>query len=160
MTHMLVLLLAVAIGVVAGLRAVTAPTVVGWAALLGWINLDGIWVGWLSHPATVAILTVLAVAELIVDLLPNTQARTGAVPFGARLILGAFAGAVLGAAWGYPWSALGAGLIGAVLGTLGGYAARQRMAAAAGGRDLPIALLEDAVAVLGGFGVAALTALL
>jgi uncharacterized membrane protein len=30
--------------------------------------------------------------------------------------------------------------------------------AATGGRDLPIALVEDAVAVLGGFAIAALTA--
>ena len=40
-----------------------------------------------------------------------------------------------------------AGAIGAVIGTLGGYEARTRLASAAGGRDLPIALLEDAVAI-------------
>ncbi len=74
-------------------------------------------------------------------------------------MLGAFAGAVIGTAWGYTWSALGAGVIGAVLGTLGGYQARTRLVAAHG-RDLPIALLEDAVAVLGGFALAAVTAAL
>jgi uncharacterized membrane protein len=42
-----------------------------------------------------------------------------------------------------------AGAIGAVLGTLGGYEARKRLVAATGGKDLPIALLEDAVAVIG-----------
>ena len=42
-----------------------------------------------------------------------------------------------------------AGAIGAVLGTLGGYDARKRLVAATGGKDLPIALLEDAVAVIG-----------
>ena len=36
-----VLLLAFAIGVIGGLRAITAPTVVAWAAHLGWINLHG-----------------------------------------------------------------------------------------------------------------------
>lgn len=41
-----------------------------------------------------------------------------------------------------------AGVIGAVIGTLGGYEARKRLVAAIGGKDLPIALLEDAVAVL------------
>jgi uncharacterized membrane protein len=44
-----------------------------------------------------------------------------------------------------------------VLGTLGGYQARKRLVAATGGRDLPIALAEDAVAVLGGFAIAAFT---
>ncbi|OBG84631.1 DUF4126 domain-containing protein [Mycobacterium sp. NS-7484] len=158
MTHFLVLLLALLIGVVAGLRAFTAPAVVAWAATLSWINLDGTWVEWLAHPVTVTVLTILAVGELVTDQLPSTPSRKTAVQFIARLITGGFAGAVIGTAWGYTFGGLGAGLIGAVLGTLGGYEARKRLVAATGGRDLPIALVEDAVAVLGGLGVAALTA--
>ncbi|MBO0864398.1 MAG: DUF4126 family protein [Mycobacterium sp.] len=160
MTHVLVLLLALLIGVVAGLRSVTAPAVVAWAALLKWVNLDGTWVSWLGHPVTVAVLTFLAVLELVADKLPRTPLRTAAVSFIARIILGAFAGAVVGTAWGYTWGGLGAGVIGAVLGTLGGYEARTRLAAARDDHDLPIALLEDAVAVLGGFAIAAVTAIL
>ena len=72
--------------------------------------------------------------------------------------MGGFSGAVIGAAWHYTFSSLGAGVIGAVLGTLGGYHARKRLVAARGGQDLPIALLEDAVAILGGFAILALTA--
>jgi uncharacterized membrane protein len=158
-THSIVLLFALLIGVVAGLRALTAPTVVAWAALLHWINIDGTWASWVSHPVTVTILTVLAVVELITDQLPRTPDRTTVPQFGARIILGGFAAAVIGAAWGYTWSGLGAGFIGAVLGTVGGYAARRRLTAANDGHNLPIALLEDTVAVLGGFGIAALTAL-
>lgn len=160
MTHVLVLLLALLIGVVAGLRSVTAPAAVAWAALLKWINLDGTWVSWLGHPVTVAVITVLAVLELIADKLPATPDRTAVVSFTARIVLGAFAGAVIGTAWGYTWGGLGAGVVGAVLGTLGGYEARTRLAAARDGHDLPIALLEDAVAVLGGFAIAATTAIL
>src|ERR1700751_5607181 len=63
-THFYVLLLALGIGVVAGLRSMTAPAVVAWAAVLHWINLNGTWASWLGHPVTVAIITVLAVAEL------------------------------------------------------------------------------------------------
>lgn len=159
MTHFLVLLLALLIGVVAGLRSLTAPAVVAWAALLQWINLDGTWVSWLDHPATVAALTVLAVLELVADKLPATPGRITAVSFAARIALGAFAGAVIGTAWGYRWGGLGAGAVGAVLGTLAGYEARTRLATARDGHDLPIALLEDAVAVLGGFAVAAMTAI-
>lgn len=160
MTHFLVLVLALLIGAVAGLRALTAPAVMAWAAALHWINLDGTWVQWLSHPATVTVLTVLAVIELITDLLPGTPQRTVAVQFIARIVLGAFAGAVLGTAWNYTWSALGAAMIGAVLGALIGLGLRQRLVAGIGGHDLPIALLEDSVAVLGGFAVAAFTAVL
>jgi uncharacterized membrane protein len=159
-THSVVLLFALLIGVVAGLRTLTAPTVVAWAAVLHWINLDGTWASWLGHPVTVTILTILAVIELITDKLPKTPDRTTAAQFGARIILGAFAGAVIGVAWAYTWSGLGAGMVGAVLGTLGGYATRKRLVAANDDHDLPIALLEDTVAVLGGFAVAALTAIL
>ena len=114
MTHFLVLLLALLIGVVAGLRSLTAPAVVAWAAMLDWINLDGTWAEWVGHPITVAVLTVLAVGELITDKLPKTPSRKSPMGFGARLVMGAFAGAVIGTAWGYTFGGLGAGLIGAV----------------------------------------------
>ena len=140
MTHFLVLLLALLIGAVAGLRALTAPAVVAWAAMLDWINLDGTWVQWLGHPITVAVLTVLAVGELVTDQLPKTPSRMVPVQFITRLITGGFAGAALATAWGYPFGGLGAGLIGAVLGTLGGYqaapqAVRQRGRRPAGRAD-------------------------
>ena len=89
----------------------------------------------------------LAVGELITDQLPKTPSRKTAMQFAARLITGGFSGAVIGTAWGYPWGGLGAGLIGAVLGTLGGAEARRRLVAANAGHDLPVALVEDAVAV-------------
>ena len=46
-----------------------------------------------------------------------------------------------------------AGALGAVAGTLGGYEARTRLVKATGGKDLPIALLEDVIAVLGGIWI-------
>lgn len=160
MTHLVVLLLALLIGVIAGLRSVTAPAVVAWAGLLHWINLTGTWVSWLDHPLTVTVLTVLAALELVADKLPAMPGRIAAGSLVTRIILGAFAGAVIGTAWGYTWGGLGAGAIGAVLGTQGGYAVRTRLAAARDGHDLPIALLEDMIAVLGGFAVSAMTATL
>jgi uncharacterized membrane protein len=63
-------------------------------------------------------------------------------------------GALCGAALGFQGDALVpgllAGIVGAVAGTLGGYEARVRLARAVG-KDLPIALLEDAIAVGGAF---------
>lgn len=159
MAHGYVLLLALLIGIVAGLRSLTAPAVMAWAAALHWINLNGTWAAWMGHPVTVAILSVLAIGELVNDKLPKTPSRTAPPVFAARIVMGAFAGAVIGTAWGYTWTALGAGAIGAVLGTLGGYQARTRLSASHG-HDLPIALLEDGVAVLGGIAIAAFTAVL
>ena len=159
MTHFYVLLLALGIGVIAGLRSFTPPAAVAWAAALHWINLNGTWASWLGHPITVGIFTVLAIGELYLDKQPKTPPRTAPPSFIARIGSGAFAGAVIGTAWGVTWGALGAGIVGAVLGTLGGFQARSRLSAAHG-RDLPIAMLEDAVAVLGGFALAAATAAL
>ena len=160
MTHVAVLGLALLIGVVAGLRAFTAPAVASWAAFLGWIDLDDRWLHWVGHPATVTVLTVFAVGELITDKLPNTPSRRIAPQFGARLITGGFAGAIIGAGFHYLWGSLGAGIAGAVLGTLGGAELRTRLVAATGGRDWPIALLEDVVAVGGGFLIAYLVGML
>ncbi|MDT5139232.1 MAG: hypothetical protein QOG19_2842 [Mycobacterium sp.] len=160
MTHLLVLLLALLIGVVAGLRSLTAPAAVAWAVFLTWLNMHGTWASWVGNLVTVVILSVLAVAELVNDKLPKTPPRTAPPVFAVRLIMGGFAGAVIGTAWGFKWGALGAGVIGAVLGTLGGYRARRALVAKNGGNDLPIALLEDAVAVLGAFAIVAAAAAL
>ncbi|CAN5411936.1 DUF4126 family protein [soil metagenome] len=159
MTQVLVILLALLIGVVAGLRALTPPAVVAWAGFLGWINLDGTWAQWVAHPITVAVFTVLLIGELITDQLPKTPSRKVPPQFAARLISGGFAGAVIGTAWGHPWACLGGGVIGAVLGTLGGASARGALAAKAG-KDLPAAVTEDVVAVVGGFAIVALASLL
>ena len=159
MTHVLVLLLALLIGVIAGLRALTAPAVVAWGAFLGWIDVTDKWSEWVAHPITVTVLTIFLLVELITDQLPNTPSRKTTPQFATRLIMGAFAGAVIGSAFFHTFSAIGAGMIGAVLGTLGGAEARQRLVARNGGKDRPIAIGEDVVAVGGGFLVAFLVSL-
>jgi len=159
MTQVLVILLALLIGVIAGLRALTAPAVVAWGAFLGWIDVEGKWSQWVAHPITVAVLTIFLVVELVTDQLPKTPSRKSPPQFVSRIIMGAFAGAVIGSAFFHTFSALGGGIIGAVLGTLGGAEARQRLTAANGGRDRPVAIGEDVIAVGGGFLVAFLVSL-
>jgi uncharacterized membrane protein len=44
-----------------------------------------------------------------------------------------------------------AGVLGSIVGTLGGYEFRKRLVKAIGGKDLPIALLEDVIAIGGAF---------
>lgn len=156
MTQVLVIVFALLIGFVAGLRALTPPAVVAWGALLGWLPVEGTWAEWVGHPVTVAILTILLVVELVTDQLPKTPSRTVPPQFVARLVTGAFAGAVIGAGSHHTFLGIGAGVLGAVLGTLAGYQARSRLVARTGGRDLPIALTEDVIAVVGGFAVVAL----
>jgi uncharacterized membrane protein len=144
----MLIVLTLLIGIVAGLRAMTAPAVVSWAAYLGWINLGDSWLWWLGHWVTPWVFTLLAIAELINDQRPSTPSRTEPMQFGARILMGALTGAALGATGGTPVVGLIAGAIGAVIGTLGGKAIRARLATSFG-KDPPAAFLEDAVAVVG-----------
>ena len=141
--------LAFLIGVVAGLRSMTAPAVVSWGARLGWLHLENTWLAFLGSPITPYILSVLAIGELINDKLPKTPSRKTPVPFAARVVVGALCGAALGASGQALVGGLLAGMLGAVAGTLGGYEGRSRLVKAIGGKDFPIALLEDALAICG-----------
>jgi uncharacterized membrane protein len=142
---------AILIGVVCGLRSMTAPAVVCWGAHLGWISLAGSPLAFLAHPIAVALFTLFAVGELIADKLPRIRARTQIGPLIVRIVLGALCGAALAIA-GHAPLALGAvlGAVGAVLGTYGGYAYRRATSGSGKISDLPVALLEDLVAVGGG----------
>lgn len=141
-------LLALLIGVIAGLRAMTAPAAISWGAQLGAINLEGTWLAFLGYTWTPWILTLLAIGELITDQLPSTPSRTVPVQFGTRILSGALCGAAIGATSGSLVIGAVAGSIGAVAGTLGGRAGRARLATAFG-KDRPAALVEDAIAIVG-----------
>jgi uncharacterized membrane protein len=144
---MAIYFLALLIGIVAGLRALTALAAVSWAAYLGGLSLHGTWLAFLGFAATPYILTILAVGELFADQLPATPSRRSPPGFGARIVTGGLSGAAIGIAGNAWFGALVAGVIGAVIGTLGGYAARMRLAGVFD-RDLPAALIEDLVAIV------------
>ena len=143
---MTVYLLALLIGILAGLRAMTAPAMVSWAAHLGWLDLSGTWLAFLGSIWARWILTLFALGELVTDQLPSTPSRMVPVQFGARMVTGALSGAAIGAGSGTMIGGLLAGVVGAIIGTLGGRAFRARLAAAFGS-DRPAALIEDAVAI-------------
>lgn len=146
---MSIYVLAFLIGVIAGLRSLTAPAVVSWAAHIGWLHLENTWLAFLGYAFTPYILSILAIGELIADKLPKTPSRKAPMPFAARVVIGALCGAALGAPGQALVGGLLSGVLGAVAGTLGGYELRVRLVRAIGGNDLPIALLEDAVAICG-----------
>ena len=140
--------LAFLIGVVAGLRTMTAPAAVSWAARLGWLNLAGTPLAFMGAAATPYIFTLLALFELVNDKLPKTGSRKSPPQFIVRILSGALCGASIGAAAGEGLVAgLVLGILGAVAGTLGGYEFRSRLTQMIGGQGLPIALLEDAIAI-------------
>ena len=147
-TAAVTLVLSILIGVVAGLRAMTAPAAAALAARLGWIAAASTPLAFMGYRWTPWIFGLLALVELVTDQLPMTPSRTVPLQFATRVLTGALAGATLGASGHMLIVGAILGGIGAVAGTLGGAAARARLAAAFG-RDLPAALLEDVVAVGG-----------
>lgn len=141
------LVLAFLIGVVSGLRALTAPAAVSWAARLGLLKLEGTPLAFMGYVATPYILSLLAIGELINDKLPKTPSRKVPPQFIARVVTGALSGAALGAGSGALVLGLVCGATGAVAGTLGGASVRGALSRAVG-NDLPAALIEDMVAIL------------
>lgn len=144
--------LAFALGVVAGLRAITAPMVVSWGACFHWIDVRGTWASFLGHKATALIVTLLAIGELVSDQLPSTPSRKAPPSFAIRLLSGAFSAAAL--ATGIPQPVLLGvlcGCAGTIAGTLGGYEGRTRLVRRLKVPDFVIAVPEDLLAVGGGF---------
>ena len=141
--------LALVLGIVAGLRSMTPPAVVAWAAHWGRLQLDGTPLAFLDSTAARYILVVAMLAELVADNLPFTPARTGIGSFTGRIVSGALSGAALTVGLG---ASLGvgaaAGGLGAVVGALAGYRARTGIVRTFGVRDFPVALAEDIVAVV------------
>jgi uncharacterized membrane protein len=152
MSPTLLLLLAFLIGVVSGLRSLTAPAVVAWAAHRGWIQLNSARLHFLGSTAAVVVFALFAVVELVADQLPSTPSRTAPLGLIARVILGALSGAAI-AVSGAQSIAFGAvlGAAGGVSGAFAGYQVRTRLVKALKVPDFVIATLEDAVAIGAGF---------
>jgi uncharacterized membrane protein len=121
---------------------------VTWAAHLGWIDLRGTRLAFLSSVVAVAFFTLGAAVEFVTDQLPSTPARTVPVQLGARIVAGGFCGAALALAASQS-VALGIvlAMVGAVAGTYGGYHARRALVRGLKVPDFVIATLEDLIAV-------------
>ena len=143
-----VLFLAFAIGIVSGMRSLTAPAVTAWAAHRGWLNLAGTRLAFMGSTAAVAIFGVLAIAELIADKLPSTPSRTAPVGLIARFIGGGLSGSCVGVSAGQtPLYGAILGAVGGLAGAFAGYQWRTGLVKALKVPDFAIALLEDVIAI-------------
>jgi uncharacterized membrane protein len=142
--------LAFGIGVVAGLRSLTAPAVVSWAAHLGWLKFYNAHLTLLRSTPVVWILTAFALSEFVADKLPTTPNRTAPAPLIGRIATGALCGAALAAAGGQALL-LGIllGSLGGIAGAFGGYEARHELVHGVHLPDLLVAVSEDLIAIGG-----------
>lgn len=134
------------LGVVTGMRSMTAIAALAWAVWLGFIPEYG-WATWMAHVAVVVLLTACAVGEYVVDTRPKTPRRTDLGPGLARLVIGALVGAMVAKAIDEPVAGgILFGALGAGIGTWAGFFVRNTVARILR-RDLPAALLESASAI-------------
>lgn len=139
---------AIGIGIVAGLRSMTAPAILSWGVYLGALGLQGTPVAFIGSTAAVAIFSLLAIGELVVDKLPKTPKRTTGPPLIARILMGALCGACFCASVSQSlFIGAALGVIGALIGTFAGYGIRRRLVSGLNIKDIFVALLEDLVAI-------------
>lgn len=139
--------LALLIGIVAGLRALAAPSAVAWGATMAFVAVGGTPLAFMGHRFTPWIFTALAAIELISDKLPSTPSRKVPVQFFTRILMGGLSGATIGAAGGSLAAGLALGIMGSAIGTFAGSAMRSRLATFFRS-DRPAALAEDVLTVI------------
>jgi uncharacterized membrane protein len=139
------------LGYVDGLRSLTPPALVCWAAHFGWLHFAGTRLAFINHRSTLIVFTMLAVGELVADKLPNTPARTAPLGLIARIALGGACGLGLatGAGISLSFSVL-LGSMGAIVGAFAGYHSRHFIVFKAHVPDLAVAVGEDVMAIAGG----------
>jgi uncharacterized membrane protein len=136
----------VLLGMTVGLRTMTAMAVLCWFAWARLLPQHG-WSFWVGSLITAIVFTVFALGEYVGDTLPSTPSRTAPGPLIARIVFGGLVGALAAHAVIEP--AVGGaifGVIGALIGSFGGVRVRMYWARAIG-KDLPVALLESAIAL-------------
>jgi uncharacterized membrane protein len=138
-------------GAVAGLRSMAAPATLSRAASNGHVgSLRDTSFAVLGSSKVSTLLTLFEVGELIGDKLPVLPSRTSPPPLVGRAASGAVVGAALFASEGRRAAKGGAlGAIAAVVSAYAGEQLRTQVGQLTGVPDPAVALLEDAVVLLG-----------
>jgi uncharacterized membrane protein len=144
---------ALQIGIIAGMRSLTAPALV--SHKLSQIKPEPLQdspLHFLTSPKAATTLAIMAGGELIGDKLPNSPDRIAPPVLSGRIISGAMAGAALSEADRKP-IAYGAvlGALGALVGTVAFYHLRTWLNHEKGIPDVAVALVEDAMTVGAGW---------
>jgi len=136
----------VLVGVVTGMRSMTALAVLCWFAWLGMLPETG-WAAWSATAVAAIVFGVCALGEYASDLSPRAPSRTSAFPLTVRLLFGAMAGVLCAHALNQPVAGgVVFGVCGVLIGAFGGVRLRVWLAKKVG-RDWPVGVAESAVAL-------------
>src|ERR1700737_2184979 len=148
-SDVVLVLSAFGIGIVAGLRSMTAPAAVSWAAHLHRLDLRDSRLALLGSAAGAYMTSTLALGELIADKLPFVPNRTSPLPITFRMLSGAVCGAALCVSVNrliLAGTLLGG--LGGVNGAFGGFHVRRLLVKYLNVPDIKVALAEDAFAIV------------
>jgi uncharacterized membrane protein len=138
------------LGLVTGLRTMTAMAVLCWFAYAGQLSVEDSWAGWSAKLLTAIIFTALAVGEYVGDKLPKTPNRTSPFPLIARLVFAGLVGAIVAAGLnGSGVEGVILCVLGALIGAFAGILIRREIVLKLRCKDWPVALVEDLSALLG-----------
>jgi uncharacterized membrane protein len=141
-------LCAFGIGIVAGLRSLTAPAGVSWAAHLHWLDLRDSRLVLVGSTIAVFAVSALGIGELIADKLSFVPNRTSPFPLAFRVLSGALCGAALCISANrllLQGTLLGG--LGGINGAFAGFHVRRLLVNYLKINDTSIALAEDALAI-------------
>jgi uncharacterized membrane protein len=137
------------LGLVTGMRSMTAMAVLCWFAYKGDLSLDDTWASWAAKLAPAIIFTVLALSELVADKLPKTPNRIAPGPLLVRVVMGGLVGSIVAAGLnGSEFEGIILGVGGALIGSFGGFLVRREIVSRLDCKDWHVALAEDATAII------------
>jgi uncharacterized membrane protein len=137
------------LGMVTGMRSMTAMAVLCWFAYRGDLSLDDTWASWAAKLTTAIIFTVLGLGELVADKLPKTPNRIAPGPLLVRIVMGGLIGSIVAAGLnGSEFEGIILGVGGALIGSFGGFLVRREIVSRLDCKDWHVALAEDATAIL------------
>jgi uncharacterized membrane protein len=136
----------VLMGVVTGMRSMTALAVLCWCAWLGLLPETG-WAAWSATLVAAIVFGLCAAGEYAGDLSPRAPSRTTMFPLTVRLIVGAVVGVLSAHALNEPIAGgVVFGVSGVLVGAYGGVRVRVWVAKKLG-RDWPVGISESALAL-------------
>jgi len=95
---------------------------------------------------SVVVFSLAALGEYVGDKLPTTPNRIAPGPLAARVVFGGLVGAIAATALkGAGLEGALLGIVGALLGSFGGFTVRRDLVEHFGWRDWPVALAEDLI---------------